>query len=240
MKFKRTRQGVICTLAIAITMQVYLLYRLESEENHCVVVHSIFSCTVPRRPIVIIAMSRNDENRYRGGIQIAMDTFSRLGFGIHISYEETTPDHCDILWSHTYPFQHDKIVQLFTNPKHNVKINHFPGIFCICNKLFLSTASPTSKYIPKTFKMPDDRKKFRDEVLNKTKNGKNEQVWVEKKTLHRNVTIKDAHEIDLDGKGIIQKFIHNQFLLHGHVISLGVMVIITSVSPLRAYTLDNG
>ncbi|XP_072025734.1 probable tubulin polyglutamylase ttll-15 [Amphiura filiformis] len=86
--------------------------------------------------------------------------------------------------------------------------------------------------------MPDERQSFMDEV-SKTKNREVEQVWVVKKTLHRNVTVKATREIDLDSKGIIQQFIHNQFLLHGHVISLGVFVIITSFSPLRVYTLDD-
>ena len=47
-------------------------------------------------------------------------------------------------------------------------------------------------------------------------------------------------DIDLDTDKIIQEFLQNQFLLHGHVISLGIMVIITSISPLRVYILDNG
>ncbi|XP_072047257.1 probable tubulin polyglutamylase ttll-15 [Amphiura filiformis] len=239
MKYKMARQGVICTLAIAISMQLYFLYGLESEESHCVVVHSTFPCTVLRRPIVFLAISPNEEKRYKPGIQLAMDTFSRLGFRTHRSYEETKPDHCDILWTHTYPFHNYKIVRLLINPKNNVKINHFPGIGSICVKSTLNTASPVSKYIPKTYKMPDDRKNFIKEV-SKTKNLEKEQVWVEKKSLHRNVTVKATHEIDLDSEGIIQTFIHNQFLLYGHVISLGVMVIITSVSPLRVYTLDNG
>ncbi|XP_072047983.1 probable tubulin polyglutamylase ttll-15 isoform X2 [Amphiura filiformis] len=239
MKYKMARQGVTCTLAIAISMQLYFLYLLQSEESHCVVVHSTFPCTLPRRPVVILGISRNEEKRYQTGIQLAMDTFSRLGFRTHRSYEDTKPDNCDIVWTHTYPFRHDKIVELFTNPKHNVKINHFPGIASICVKAVLNTASPVSKYIPKTYKMPDDRKSFIDEV-SKIKNREKEQVWVEKKSSHRNVTVKATHEIDLDSEGIIQTFIHNQFLLYGHVISLGVMVIITSVSPLRVYTLDNG
>ena len=44
----------------------------------------------------------------------------------------------------------------------------------------------------------------------------------------------------MDTDKIIQELLQKQFLLHGHVISLGIYVIITSISPLRVYVLDNG
>ena len=46
-------------------------------------------------------------------------------------------------------------------------------------------------------------------------------------------------ELNLDKPGLIQEFVSNPFLLHGHVINIGINVIITSILPLRAYVLDS-
>ncbi len=46
-------------------------------------------------------------------------------------------------------------------------------------------------------------------------------------------------DIELNKECLVQELITNQFLLHGHVMTIAIFVIITSAVPLRVYILDS-
>ncbi|XP_072028453.1 probable tubulin polyglutamylase ttll-15 [Amphiura filiformis] len=114
-------------------------------------------------------------------------------------------------------------------------INHFPGIASLASKSYFNTHGG-SRYLPKTFELPQQKQQFLQHIQKK----KNKQIiWIQKNKGHRGNQVKETKDLDLNKPVLIQQFVHNQFLLHGHVINIGIHVIITSAVPLRAYILDS-
>lgn len=159
------------------------------------------------------------ENKNLEHIRLVLD---RLGFE-HGSNESDW----DLLWAHDYPFKN--LYQQLNNLESHQRVNHFFGCSYITNKNEL--ASSELKYVPKAFKLPEDKLKFFEyskEFPNK--------LFVQKSNQHRQIYIKGVDEIDFNRSDtFIQEFIDNPLLVDGHKFDLGVYVIITSIDPLRVY-----
>lgn len=133
----------------------------------------------------------------------------------------------DLLWAHDYPFR--IMYPKLHNLKAHQRVNHFPGCGFITNKVDLATSN--IKYIPKAFRLPDDRDAFDAYAkANPTK------MFVQKNNQHRHIQIKSIDQIDFsDADTFIQEYIANPLLVDGHKFDIGVYVIITSIDPLRIY-----
>lgn len=147
-----------------------------------------------------------------------------------IGYEKVTNEtkDWDLLWAHDYPFRvlYPKLQQ---NLKPHQRINHFPGCGFITNKVDLATTD--LEFIPKAFRLPEDREKF---IEYAEKNP--EKMFVQKHNQHRHINIKPMKEINYnDNDTFVQEYIDNPLLVDGHKFDIGVYVIITSVDPLRVY-----
>lgn len=147
----------------------------------------------------------------------------RLGFR-----NTSVDDDWDVLWAHDYPFRvlyprlHQKLGA-------HQRVNHFPGCGFLTNKVDLATTD--LKYIPKSFKLPDDQAAFMEYA-----NIFPDKLFVQKHYQHRHIFIKPIKEINLsDNETFIQEFVDNPLLVDGHKFDMGVYVIITSIDPLRVY-----
>lgn len=145
-----------------------------------------------------------------------------------IGYEKSTNNTpWDLLWSHDYPFR--VLYPHLHRLKPHQKVNHFPGTGYITTKVDLATSD--SKYIPKAFKLPQNK----DQFLKYAKENK-DSVFLEKHNHHRGVYLKNVSEINLSsGESFVQEYVQKPFLVDGHKFDIGVYVVLTSVNPLRAY-----
>ncbi|XP_072941418.1 probable tubulin polyglutamylase ttll-15 [Epargyreus clarus] len=145
-----------------------------------------------------------------------------------IGYEKSTNDSAwSLLWSHDYPFR--VLYPHLHRLKPHQKVNHFPGTGFITNKVDLATSK--SKYIPKAFKLPQNKGEFLA-YASKNQNA----MFLEKHNQHRGVYLKNVSEIDLStGESFVQEYVQRPFLVDGHKFDIGVYVALTSVNPLRAY-----
>ncbi|CAK1542953.1 unnamed protein product [Leptosia nina] len=145
-----------------------------------------------------------------------------------LDYTKTSNDSdWSLLWSHDYPFR--VLNKAVTNLKPTQKVNHFPGTGFITNKVHLATS--TSRYIPKAFELPKNKKEF----LRYAKENR-EALFLEKHNQHRGVYLKNVSEIDLNsGESFVQEYMAKPFLVDGHKFDIGVYVALTSVDPLRVY-----
>lgn len=146
-----------------------------------------------------------------------------------IGYEKVTNQTTDwdLLWAHDYPFR--VLYPKLHNLKMHQKVNHFPGCGFITNKVDLATTD--LDFIPKAFRLPEDRDKFMAYVKENP-----EKMFVQKHNQHRHINIKPVKEINYnDNDTFVQEYIDNPLLVDGHKFDIGVYVIITSVDPLRVY-----
>lgn len=143
-------------------------------------------------------------------------------------YEKSTnTSPWNLLWSHDYPFR--VLYPHLHKLKPHQKVNKFPGTGFITNKVDLATTD--SKYIPKAFKLPQNKKEFLD-YASKNKDA----LFLEKHNQHRGVFLKNVTEIDLlSGESFVQEFLQRPYLVDGHKFDIGVYVVLTSVDPLRVY-----
>lgn len=79
--------------------------------------------------------------------------FDRLGHRMVNGSEEPW----DIMWSLEFPF--DRFPEKLGNLKPHQRINHFPGMTFLTNKMFLAI-STNSKYIPVAFEFPRLKNEF--------------------------------------------------------------------------------
>lgn len=146
----------------------------------------------------------------------------RLGF-----QQEETTSNWDLLWAHDYPFH--KLRANLTNLKQHQRVNHFPGCGHITNKVDLSTTK--GKYIPISFKIPDDREDLLSYIQKYP-----EKSYVQKSNDHRGIKIKKIDELNLTSEGsFVQEFIDRPFLVDGYKFDIGIYTVITSIDPLRIY-----
>lgn len=164
----------------------------------------------------------NDVNNKNGLLKHVHIVLDRLG------YEKSTNETAwDLLWSHDYPFRvlYPNLHRLMSHQR----VNHLPGTGFITNKVDLATSD--SKYIPRAFKLPKNKKEFLI-YASKNKNA----LFLEKHNQHRGVYLKNMSEIDLvSGESFVQEYVQKPFLVDGHKFDIGVYVVVTSVNPLRVY-----
>lgn len=131
----------------------------------------------------------------------------------------------DLLWAHDYPY----LTMNLKNLKPHQRVNHFPGCGFITNKVDLSTSG--LPFLPKAFKLPNDKMKFLEYITDHPKS-----LFVEKHNEHRFIQIKEPQDINLDSNNsFVQEFIQNPFLVDGYKFDIGVYVVVTSIDPLRVY-----
>ena len=165
-------------------------------------------------------------NQHKGYLQHVYSVFKQTGFTVGDS-----SDHWTVLWSHQYPF-HTLRKQLFHLEPYQ-KVNHFPGIAFITNKITLATSRLT--FIPKTFTLPMEKDRFRSYSLNHA-----DTLWVQKNMHHRGIEIKTVSELDLTKeKSFIQEYVEKPFLIDGLKFDIGIYTILTSINPLRVYIIDD-
>ncbi len=85
-----------------------------------------------------------------------MTVFDRLGYVVGGPGEDW-----DVLWAHEYPFKSLPAETLRSLKPHQV-INHFPGTGCFTSKPQLATLG--LPFIPKAFRLPQDKESFKAEV----------------------------------------------------------------------------
>ncbi|XP_056636211.1 probable tubulin polyglutamylase ttll-15 isoform X2 [Diorhabda sublineata] len=162
------------------------------------------------------------KNLEGGHLEEVYTILDRLGYKKDDNYSDW-----DLLWAHDYPFTElrSQLIKL----KPHQKVNHFPGIGHITNKVTLATSG--LKYIPPAFKLPIDKEK----LLEYSKNRPN-ITFVQKDNDHRNIKIRKISDVDLDREGtFLQEYIDKPLLVNGHRFDIGIYTIITSVEPLRIY-----
>jgi hypothetical protein len=98
-------------------------------------------------PIALKAWNKTDNLRTMKRV------FDRLGHRMVNGSEEAW----DIMWSLEFPFDHfpEKLV----NVAPHQRINHFPGMTFLTNKMFLAI-STNSKYVPVAFELPRLKNEF--------------------------------------------------------------------------------
>lgn len=146
-----------------------------------------------------------------------------------LGYDQVTNESLDwdLLWAHDYPFR--SLYPKLHHLKSHQRINHFPGCGFLTNKVDLATTD--LKYIPKSFKLPENR----DEFMEYSKLHQ-DKLFVQKHNQHRHIYIKSVKEIDFaDNDTFLQEYVDNPLLVDGHKFDIGVYVIITSIDPLRVY-----
>lgn len=173
----------------------------------------------------------------KGSLRSMDRVFEKLGYKFA---NASHGDDWDVLWSFEYPFSKSLIHQKtklfeplfkmnYTFLPHQ-RVNHFPGIAQITNKVMLGTQTK-SKYILPTFTFPDMIDEFDKYVMSHPSD-----KFIEKNYNNRGVQIVALDEIEYDASlKIYQPFMANPFLIDGHAFDFGVYVLITSVNPLRIY-----
>ncbi|PVD23562.1 hypothetical protein C0Q70_16834 [Pomacea canaliculata] len=102
----------------------------------------------------------------------------------------------------------------------------------ITNKVSLATS--TMKFIPRAFKLPEDRDKFLSFSQDHP-----EVMWVQKSNTHRGIQIRNTSDLDLKKEGsFIQEYVSKPFLIDKHKFDIGVYTILTSINPLRVYIVE--
>ncbi|XP_030034757.2 probable tubulin polyglutamylase ttll-15 [Manduca sexta] len=175
---------------------------------------------VPKRRYWVYSAYSDVENK-NGVLKHVHIVLDRVGYE-----KSTNKTDWSLLWSHDYPFR-----SLYPNMhklKRHQKVNHFPGIGFITNKVDLATSK--SEYIPRAFKLPQNKAEF----LSYASVNKN-ALFLEKHNQHRGVYLKNVSEIDFSGESFVQEFVQKPFLVDGHKFDIGVYVVLTSVDPLRVY-----
>lgn len=166
--------------------------------------------------------AKSDVNNPNGLLKHVHRVLERIGYE-----KQTNETHWKLLWSFDYPFR-----VLYPNLhrlKPDQKVNHFPGTGFITNKVDLATSG--SKYIPKAFKLPENK-----DIFLKYARDNKMALFLEKNNQHRGIYLKNISEIDLSsGESFVQEYIQKPFLVDGYKFDIGVYVVITSVNPLRVY-----
>ncbi|CAB3386117.1 Hypothetical predicted protein [Cloeon dipterum] len=164
----------------------------------------------------------------RKHLQHVFDLFERLGFQ---TTDEIDSD-WDVMWAHNCPFFNQTLAQIMRNLKPHQRVNKIPGNNFVTQKMAFSIVG--GSFVPKSFKLPEQHEAFL-EYVNKFPN----KSFVEKSIFHRNVSIKALNDISKHtSEKFIQEYVANPILIGGRKFDIGVYVVITSVEPLRIYSLE--
>ncbi|RUS85192.1 hypothetical protein EGW08_007018 [Elysia chlorotica] len=228
---------VVCVLVLGVILtglNIYQLDRIKMDHStHMAELARIpevearnFDQTTNSSPIVWIQGGpRYKNNGPTGFLKHIFRVFDKMGFDVGDRSSDWA-----VMWSHDYPFgiyaAEMRSLQL------HQKVNHFPGSGFITNKVNL--AQTQLSFIPKAFEIPRKKKEFLAYV------GKHKNTsWVQKSNQHRGIKIKTVDEVDLSKEGtFVQEYISRPFLIDGRKFDIGVYTIVTSVDPLRVYTID--
>jgi len=156
------------------------------------------------------------------------------------------------------------------NMNKEVKINRLPGVLCICRKDELAKRHHSLRerfgelefdFVPETFSVPSERGKAIERMLGgqipeipdirETRGSKQQNLWIVKPCIRSggqgiqlidnifDMPCVDENIKDVD-QAIVQKYIHNPFLINGHKFDMRFYVLITSVDPLMIYLYKDG
>ncbi|XP_070576680.1 probable tubulin polyglutamylase ttll-15 [Ptychodera flava] len=214
----------VLTAGLCLTaLNVYELRRMQ--DSHMAAFHGYSpdaeaqsSRLATTRPVLWLHAKRIET----GYLNHVIAVFDRLGFLRGDSESEW-----DVLWAHDYPFAElsSHLMQL----KPHQRINHYPGIGYITNKVYLATSK--LDYIPLAFEMPNQKEEF----LKKSKDNP-DMLWVQKSNTHRGIHVKKIEDLELNtDKTFIQEFIQKPFLIDGRKFDIGIYTVIASIDPLRLY-----
>lgn len=226
----RTTQGQIIFMSIVVLVSIlvqqipkdFIKEKIFPQYQECNLTCPNFDGIKPEKSYKKLNYWIYGMNSEGGHLKHVHLVLKRLGYELG-----TNESDWDLLWAHDYPFR--KLSSQLLNMKSHQKVNHFPGCGFITNKVDLSTSD--LKYIPKSFKLPEDEKKLLEySVKNPDKS------FVEKHNQHRHIQIKTLEKIDFSSnESFVQEYIGNPYLVDGHKFDIGVYTIITSVDPLRLY-----
>ncbi|XP_061172452.1 probable tubulin polyglutamylase ttll-15 [Saccostrea echinata] len=175
-----------------------------------------------RMPVVWIEGKKLES----GYLKHVFAVFERIGYVVGDGESDW-----DVLWSHEYPFE--QLAKKISDLKPHQKVNHFPGSGYITNKVSLAVSN--NPYIPRAFKIPKEKDKFYQYAEEHPNT-----LWVQKRNSHRGIKIKHVQELDLSDEGsFVQVFVDQPFLIDGRKFDIGVYTILTSIDPLRVYTLES-
>ncbi|CAG9788390.1 unnamed protein product [Diatraea saccharalis] len=207
---------LICIIGVSLGLLLEILHT-QNRNKECT------KGSVVQKPKYWVYSSSSDVDNKNGLLKHVHLVLERYG------YEKTTNStpSWSLLWSHDYPFR--ALYPSLHKLKARQMVNHFPGTGFITNKVDLATTD--FKFIPKAFKLPQNKKTFL-EYAAKNKHA----LFLEKHNQHRGVFIKNVSEIDLSsGESFVQEYVQKPYLVDGHKFDIGVYVVLTSVDPLRVY-----
>lgn len=206
---------LICIIGVSLAILLEIINVQNKKEN----VHKDY---VRDRKFYWVYSAHSDVENKNGLLKHVHLVLERFGYEMSNNRTPWT-----LLWSHDYPFR-TLYPHLHALQPHQ-KVNHFPGTGFITNKVDLATTE--SKFIPKAFKLPKNKKEF----LKYASENRN-ALFLEKHNQHRGVYLKNVTAIDLSsGESFVQEYVQKPFLVDGHKFDIGVYVVLTSVNPLRAY-----
>ncbi|GFO03226.1 tubulin polyglutamylase ttll4-like [Plakobranchus ocellatus] len=228
---------VVCVLLLGViltVLNIYQLDRMKADHNTHLAELSRFPEVEARdsdqatnsSPIAWIqGSSRSKNNGPTGYLKHVYRVFDKLGFVVGEKLSDWA-----VLWSHDYPFiTYSSDMQSL---KPHQKVNHFPGSGFITNKV--SLAQTQLDVIPRAFEIPGKKKQF----LAYAEKHKNTS-WVQKNNKHRGIKIKALKDLDLSQDGtFVQEYVSRPFIIDGRKFDIGVYTILTSIDPLRVYTIN--
>ncbi len=177
-----------------------------------------------RRPIVWVQGKRVTS----GYLRHVFHVFDRIGYA---AVTDETQEF-DVMWAHDYPFVTYK--SMLTKLQAHQRVNHFPGSGYLTNKVNLVTSPTQLSFIPRAFKLPQDKDKLLEYAQQNP-----DKMWVQKSNNHRGVHIKTMSEMELDKENtFIQMYVDRPYLIDGRRFDIGLYTTVTSVDPLRVYTYE--
>ena len=134
------------------------------------------------------------------------------------------------------------------------KINHFPGIFELGNKRWLSSNMAKARaifgptvydFFPFSFTLPGQREEWEKEYRRVQQlNPSGEQLWALKMGATDRgegvSVINSIEQVPTGARAVLQRYINNPYLLHGYKFTMRIYMLITSFDPLRIYLHDDG
>ncbi|KAL4238357.1 Tubulin-tyrosine ligase [Mactra antiquata] len=221
-----------CVLGVGLLITLLNLYQLHLLKGE----HSIHSDGMYGSSVVEGSSGKGAKNApvvwihgkkmHTGYLDHVRTVFERLGFVVTTGEEDW-----DVLWVHDYPFI--TMSKLMTQLKPHQRVNHFPGSGFITNKGSLATLQLDA--FPKAFRIPKDKEKLLQYAAKHP-----ETKWVQKNNNHRGIKIKEISELDFESEGsFAQEFVGKPFLIDERKFDIGVYTILTSLSPLRVYIIND-
>ncbi|KAK6186581.1 hypothetical protein SNE40_008595 [Patella caerulea] len=221
---------IIAILAIGVILTLLNIYELHKMKEDHSMHHSWVSepevegrtgKNAKKMPVVWVTGKKKES----GYLKHVYNVFNRIGY---VTGDENSD--WEVLWAHDYPFV--SLSKHLSDLKPHQKVNHFPGSGYITNKA--SLAATKMDFIPTAFKMPTDKENFTQYVKKHV-----DTMWVQKSNNHRGIEIKSVKDLNLNLEGtFIQEYVAKPYLIDGRKFDIGVYTILTSINPLRVYTVD--